>query len=195
VRTLIAERNLFKRVENIDHTRSFTKIKNQNLAMKRTRNQRQKKNVFGKYPLVMSIDKVDFNTTTNVEGEWFINEILDLVYFFAFASDFVPSDTSTDVDSNQWSAVDALTSLHAPIKSSFMVREKTNDALGTFFEVPAKRKCQKPILFEKIESEPVTYESLENNLESLQFSHYGPNTRRMMQNMGDLMKKSGLNFD
>jgi len=28
--------------------------------------------------LVTSIDKLDFNTTANIEGEWFINEILDL---------------------------------------------------------------------------------------------------------------------
>jgi len=35
----------------------------------------------------MSIDKLDINTTANVEGEWFINENLDLAYFSAFASD------------------------------------------------------------------------------------------------------------
>ena len=46
----------------------------------------------------MSIDKLDFNTTANVEGEWFINEDLDLTYFSAFALNFLPSDTSTDVD-------------------------------------------------------------------------------------------------
>jgi len=33
--------------------------------------------------LVTSIDKLDFNTTINIEGEWFINEDLDLVYFSA----------------------------------------------------------------------------------------------------------------
>ena len=48
----------------------------------------------------MSIDKLDFNTTANVEGEWFINEDFDLVYFSAFASDSISSDTSTDVDSD-----------------------------------------------------------------------------------------------
>ena len=29
----------------------------------------------------MSIDKLNFNTTANVEGEWFINENLNLTYF------------------------------------------------------------------------------------------------------------------
>jgi len=90
----------------------------------------------------MSVDKLDFNTTANVKGEWFINENLDLIYFFVFASDSPPSDTSTNVDSDQWSVVDALTSLHAPIKSSFMVHKKTSDAQGAFFEVPSKRKGQ-----------------------------------------------------
>jgi len=79
-------------------------------------------------PIIISIDNLDFNTTANVEGEWFINEDLDLVYFSVFASDSVLSDTSTDVDSDQWLAVDALTLLYVPIKSSFMVREKTSDA-------------------------------------------------------------------
>jgi len=29
----------------------------------------------------MSIDKLDYNITANVEGKWFTNEELDLVYF------------------------------------------------------------------------------------------------------------------
>jgi len=51
-------------------------------------------------PLVMSIDKLDLDTTVNVEGEWFINKNLDLAYFSVFSSDFVPSNTSTNVDSD-----------------------------------------------------------------------------------------------
>jgi len=99
------------------------------------------------------------------------------------------------MDSSQWSVVDALTSLHAQIKSSFMVCEKTSDAQGAFFEVPAKHKGEKPILFGKIESELVTHESLKDNPESPQLSHYGPNACCMMENMGyDLMKRFDLNF-
>ena len=45
-----------------------------------------------------SINKLDVNNTANDVGEWYINEELDLAYFSVFASDFVPSDTSTDVD-------------------------------------------------------------------------------------------------
>ena len=56
----------------------------------------------------MSIDKLDFNNTANVEGEWFINENLDLTYLSSLASDSIPSDTSTDVESNHVSAMHAL---------------------------------------------------------------------------------------
>ena len=38
----------------------------------------------------MSIDKLGFDTTANIEGEWFINKNLDLSYFSVFASDSVP---------------------------------------------------------------------------------------------------------
>ena len=48
----------------------------------------------------MSIGKLGSDTTANVEGEWFINEDLDLTYFFAFASDSVLSNTSTDMDND-----------------------------------------------------------------------------------------------
>ena len=93
----------------------------------------------GNKSLVTSIDKLDFNTTANTEGEWLINEILDFAYFSAFASDSVPSDTSTDIDSELWSAMNAqLISLCASIKSSFMVRKKIRDAHNALFEVPAK---------------------------------------------------------
>ena len=47
--------------------------------------------------LVTGIYKLDFNNTTNIEGEWFIIEDLDLVYFSAFTS--IPyRQTSIDVD-------------------------------------------------------------------------------------------------
>ena len=52
-----------------------------------------------------------------------------------------------------------------------MVREKTSNAQGAFFEVPTKHKGQKLILFGRIESEPVTDESSEEDPESPQFSH------------------------
>ena len=91
--------------------------------------------------------------------------------------------------------MDALTSLRAPIKSSLMVREKIGNAREYFFELSAKRKGQKPILFGRIESEPIACESLGGGSESPQFFHYGQKSRHMMERMGyDLTKGSGLNF-
>jgi len=60
-------------------------------------------------------------TPANNVGEWYINKELDLAYFSIFASDFVPSDTSTDVGDGPWSAIDALTSLYVPVRSSLTV--------------------------------------------------------------------------
>ena len=36
----------------------------------------------------------------NVEGEWFINENLDLAYLYVLASYSVPSNTNTNMDSD-----------------------------------------------------------------------------------------------
>jgi len=76
-----------------------------------------------------------------------------------------------------------------------MGREKIEDAYNTLFEVPAKWECQKPILFGRIESEPIAYENSGDDSETLQFFHYGQNSRHMIERMGnDLTKGPGLNF-
>ena len=76
----------------------------------------------------MSTNKLDVNNTVDDVGEWQINKELDLAYFSAFASDSIPSDTSTDVDDDPWSAIDALTSLHVPMKSSLKTYQDVGDA-------------------------------------------------------------------
>ena len=48
-------------------------------------------------PLVTSINKLDVNNTAD-DVEWYINKELNLAYFSVFASDSVPSDTSTEID-------------------------------------------------------------------------------------------------
>ena len=78
----------------------------------------------------MSVDKLYFNTTANVDGEWFINKNLDFAYFSTFTSDFVLSDTSTNVDNNPWSAMNALTSLRAPILLWDVKRSVTHTMLS-----------------------------------------------------------------
>ena len=105
-------------------------------------------------PLVTGINKPDVdNTSADDVGGWYINEDLDLAYFSVFASDSVPSDTSTEVDDDLWSAMDALTLLHVPVKSSFETHQDAGDAQESIFMVPARRKGQKPILFGQIKSE------------------------------------------
>ena len=79
-------------------------------------------------PLVTSINKLDVNNTTDDIGEWYINEGLNLAYFSVLASDSVSSDTSTEVDNTPWSAMDALTSMHVPMKSSFKTYQDVGDA-------------------------------------------------------------------
>jgi len=75
-----------------------------------------------------------------------------------------------------------------------MMHKKASDAQGVFSEVPAKRN-QNLILFEKIESKLMAYESSEDDTESPEFSHYEPNVCRMMEKMGyDLTKRFSLNF-
>jgi len=51
-------------------------------------------------PLVTSINKLNVNNTVDDVGEWYINKELNLAYFSVFASDSMPSDTSTDVDND-----------------------------------------------------------------------------------------------
>jgi len=144
----------------------------------------------------MSIDKLNFNNTINVEDEWFINENLDLAYLSTLTSDSVPSHTSTDIDSDLVYSMHALTSLHVLIRSSFMTHEKASDALGAFFKVPAKYTAQKTILFGRIESESMTSESLEGDFVCPWFFHYVKKWHCTMEKIGyDLTKRYVLNFD
>jgi len=100
VRTLIAERHLFKGVENC-----FTDSLLYQDSLEVNENTHPEESDSGNEahtepeedeclwkinPLVTSIDKLDIDTTANVESEWFINENLDLAYFSTFASDSIP---------------------------------------------------------------------------------------------------------
>ena len=69
----------------------------------------------------------------------------------------------------------ALTSLHVPVKSSFETCQNAGDAQKAVFMVPARRKGQRPILFGRVESEPMSREESEDEEEPPQFGHYEPN--------------------
>jgi len=75
----------------------------------------------------MSINKLDVNNIANDVGEWYNNEELDLAYFSVFASNSVPSDTSTDVGNDPWSAIDTLTLLQVPVRSSLTAYQGVSD--------------------------------------------------------------------
>ena len=107
----------------------------------------------------------------------------------------LPSDTSTDVNDDLWSTIDALTSLHAPLRSSFTACQRFSDVQETFFKVAARRKGQKLILFGGVESDSIIQEDSESDVEPPQFSHYEPDVLRMIENMGyDPTSGLGLNF-
>jgi len=116
--------------------------------------------------LVTSTNKLDVNNTANVVGEWYINEELNLSYFSMFASDSVPSYTSTEVDNDPWSAMDALTLLYVPLNSSLKTYQDVGDAQESVFMVPARRKDQQPIFFGRIKSELMSREDSESKNES-----------------------------
>ena len=101
VRTLIAKRDMFKGVENyftdsllyqdsleIDENPYPEEHDSGNEA---NTEPEEEECLWEINPLVTSIDKLDFNTIANIEGEWFINENIDLAYSSAFTSDSVAS--------------------------------------------------------------------------------------------------------
>ena len=88
VRTLIVERNLFKWVENyftdsLLYQDSLEVDKNPHPEELNSGNEadtepEEDECLWKINPLVMSIGKLSSDTTSNVKGEWFINEDLDL---------------------------------------------------------------------------------------------------------------------
>jgi len=134
VRTLIAKRHPFKGVKNY-----FTDFLLYQNSLEANENPHSEELDFGNEadtkpeedeclweinPLVTSVGKLDPDTTANVKSEWFINEDFGLAYFSVFALDSVPPDISTDVDIDPWSAMNTLTLLCAPTKSSLLVCKK-----------------------------------------------------------------------
>jgi len=91
VRTLIAERHPFKGVENyftdfLLYQDSIEVDENPHPEEPNSDNEadtelEEDECLWKINPLVMSIDKLDFDTIANIEGEWLINENLDLAYF------------------------------------------------------------------------------------------------------------------
>jgi len=126
VRTLIAERHLFKRVKNyftnsLLYQDSLKADENPQSEEPDSSNEAdvepkaEEECLWKLNSLIMSVNKLDINNTANDVGEWYINEELNLAYFSVFASNFKPLDTSSP-----WLAIYDLTSLHAPVRSSLL---------------------------------------------------------------------------
>jgi len=77
------------------------------------------------------------------------------------------------VSSDPAYAIRTLKVLHAPVKASLKTYDRTGDAQGVYFEVPAKHEDQMTILFGRVESEPIIRENSEDDFESPQLLHYG----------------------
>jgi len=110
VRKLISERHPFKRVENyftdsLFYHDSLEADENPHPEELDSGNEADTEPEEDEYLwkinfLVTSIDKLNFDTVTNIEGEWFINKNLDFAYLSVFISDSVPLDTSTNASSD-----------------------------------------------------------------------------------------------
>ena len=106
VRMLIAERHLFKGVENYftdsllyqDSLKTYESPQPEELDSDNEADvepEAEEECFWELNPLVTSVNKLDVNNTANDVGEWYINKELNLAYFFVFVSDSMPSDTST----------------------------------------------------------------------------------------------------
>ena len=106
VRTLIAERHPFKGVENYFtdsllyqdsvETDEIPQPEEPDSGNEADTEPEKEECMWELDPLVTSINKLDVDNTADDVGGWYINEELDLAYFSVFASDSVPSDTSTE---------------------------------------------------------------------------------------------------
>jgi len=155
VRTLIAKRHPFKGVENyfIDsllYQDSLETNENPQSEEPDSGNETdiepeaEEECLWELNPLVTSINKLDVNNPANDISEWYINEELDLDYFSIFASDSVPSDTSTDVNYDPRSAIGALTSLHVPVRLSLTAYQGVLMLVPTGSNLIGLSKTQRP---------------------------------------------------
>ena len=123
VRTLIAERHLFKRVKNYftnsllyqDSPKTDENPQPEELDSSNESDvelETEEECLWELKPLLTSINKLNVNNTANDIGEWYINEELNLAYFSVFASNFKPLGTSSP-----WLAIYDLTGDDAQCES------------------------------------------------------------------------------
>lgn len=94
---------------------------------------------------MIRLEDLDVKDTANDVDEWAINENLE--FASDIATNFVPSTTSTDVDS--FSDFKTLATMHLPNRSTITLQSSIDNADGEVFKVPTYWFDQKPILSEE----------------------------------------------
>ena len=90
------------------------------------------------------------STTDDEAGGWYINENFDLDFLYERVPAPSP-DTNTGKGGSSHSSLEALKPLHVPVMSSLMTDKPVEVIRGAFFEVPPRRKNQKPLYFGSVE--------------------------------------------
>lgn len=75
-------------------------------------------------------------------------------------------------------------------KLSLFTEDQIYDAEGAFFKVPARKKQQKPIFFERYETEPKVLEPPEVEEVSMEIFKPYPKISCMMKNIGYNFKRT-----
>src|SRR3954469_1111617 len=92
------------------------------------------------------LEDIQASTTDDEAGGWYINKNADLDFLYEHVSAPAP-DTSTCKNGSPCSSLEALKPLHVPVVSSLMTDKPVEDIRDAFFEVPSRRKNQKPLYF------------------------------------------------
>src|SRR5436853_7836632 len=126
--------------------------------------------------------------------EWYFNENCNFDSLHTQASGS-PSDGGADRINDLHSALKTLTSFHVPLSTSLTGDKPVEHIDGAFFEVPARRRKQKPLYFGRCHDKIRTSVSADIETHAPEFSHYDPNAHLIMRHWGyDFEKKPGLNY-
>src|SRR4051812_47632347 len=140
------------------------------------------------------LEDIQASATGDEASGWYINKNSDLDFLYEHVSAPSP-DTNTCKDGSPRSSLEALKPLHVPVMSSLMTDKPVEDIRGAFFEVPPRRKNQKPLYFGRCGGNAWQHVSQEYETYMPKFSRYHPKAQRMMQRWGyDFEEKPGLNY-
>ena len=184
VRTLIAEKYLFKGVENF-HTDSVFYSESQEEEDVDSGNEADvEPDPEGNCPWELNfnvIGPVENNNNVPSEGEWCINEDFILAYLSDESFKVGQIENNHNTGTSSWHTLRAEACFTLPIRSSFTSDEEVEDAQKAFFEVPSKKKGQKPICLGKVKSTPLRRGSSEEDDGVPQFHYHEPNSIHLMK--------------